>query len=283
MRKSPAIAPRRIPTAEQAIAVREARRTFRIISKSLSKKVQSSLSTASRSFNLGANTRLPLARGRRSFHRKSGKCSTAKGDDSTKRTAEIQSAYAQIISTGKPFTNDNMVAYAMTLDLPESYNTLNQTLWLKENLSASELQAAVQAEWERRGSGKEIAIANRTLDKSLSLVLFTALHVLKSNQLHRSNHNKARSYREIGTKGKMDGEKKKRNEKWCSFHRSAAHNNVDCRSKPQHQRTSDKSHAKVASSALEPTAFIHSGSSDAQALCSYPRLYYAERHLRGGL
>nr|ODN90119.1 hypothetical protein L203_02042 [Cryptococcus depauperatus CBS 7841] len=200
MRKAPAIAPSGIPTAEQAIAIREARRTFGIISKSLSKKVQSSLSTASRSFNLGANTRLPLARGRRSFYSKSGKSSTAKGDDSTKRTAEIQSAYAQIISAGKSFTNDNMVAYAMTLDLPESYNTLKQTLWLRENLSASELQVAVQAEWERRGLDKEIATTNRTLGQ-------------------------ARSYRETGTKGKISGEKKKWNEKWCSFHRSAAHNN----------------------------------------------------------
>ncbi|OWZ26661.1 hypothetical protein C356_06869, partial [Cryptococcus neoformans c45] len=73
------------------------------------------------------------------------------GEDPTKRMAEIRSAHAQINSSGENLS-DRMLAYAMTLALPESFTTLKQTLWLREPLTSSAVQAAVQAEWTRRSS-----------------------------------------------------------------------------------------------------------------------------------
>lgn len=81
------------------------------------------------------------------------------GEDPTKRMTEIRSAHAQINNSGENLP-DCMLAYAMTLALPESFITIKQTLWLKEPLTSSAVQAAVQAEWTRR-STEESAMANR--------------------------------------------------------------------------------------------------------------------------
>ena len=81
------------------------------------------------------------------------------GEDPNKHMAEIRSAHAQINSSGENLS-DRMLAYAMTLALPESFTTVKQTLWLREPLTSSAVQAAVQAEWTRRSS-EEVAMANR--------------------------------------------------------------------------------------------------------------------------
>ena len=82
------------------------------------------------------------------------------GTDPNKRLAEIRSAHAQINSSGTENLSDGMLAYAMTLALPESYDTLKQTLWLRDNLKSADVQAAVNAEWTRRGAAGE-ASANK--------------------------------------------------------------------------------------------------------------------------
>ena len=46
--------------------------------------------------------------------------------------------------------SDEMLAYAMTMALPELSATLKQTLWLRPPLTSAEVASAVQAEWARR-------------------------------------------------------------------------------------------------------------------------------------
>ncbi|RXK34738.1 hypothetical protein M231_08006 [Tremella mesenterica] len=78
------------------------------------------------------------------------------GEDPMPALAAQRSAHAQLNSAGENLS-DKMLAYAMTLALPESFTTLKQTLWLRESLSSSEVQAGVQAEWSRRKTEGESA------------------------------------------------------------------------------------------------------------------------------
>lgn len=91
-----------------------------------------------------------------------------------------------------------MLAYAMTLALPESFTTLKQTLWLREPLTSSAVQAAVQAEWTRRSS-EEVAMANR----------------VQESRTQGNTSNRRAKLREW-------------TEKWCSIHKVPTHNTRDC-------------------------------------------------------
>lgn len=127
------------------------------------------------------------------------------GEDPTKRMAEIRSAHAQINSSCENLS-DHMLAYAMTLALPESFITIKQTLWLKEPLTSSAVQAAVQAEWTRR-STEESAMANRV----------QVTHTPGNNN-YNQRKNKAREW----------------TEKWCSIHKVSTHNTRDCSLQQNH-------------------------------------------------
>lgn len=127
------------------------------------------------------------------------------GEDPTKRMAEIRSAHAQINSSGENLS-DRMLAYAMTLALPESFITIKQTLWLKEPLTSSAVQAAVQAEWTRR-STEESAMANRV----------QVTHTPGNNN-YNQRKNKAREW----------------TEKWCSIRKVSTHNTRDCSLRQNH-------------------------------------------------
>jgi len=63
-----------------------------------------------------------------------------------------------------------MLAYAMTLALPESYTTVKQNLWLRSPFTSAEIVGVVQAEWARRktshNSGALIAIQQQGSGKS---------------------------------------------------------------------------------------------------------------------
>jgi hypothetical protein len=43
-----------------------------------------------------------------------------------------------------------MLAYAMTIALPESWSTQKQSLWLQEPLKFESVASAIRAEWQRR-------------------------------------------------------------------------------------------------------------------------------------
>nr|XP_019014832.1 uncharacterized protein I206_00919 [Kwoniella pini CBS 10737]OCF53613.1 hypothetical protein I206_00919 [Kwoniella pini CBS 10737] len=62
------------------------------------------------------------------------------GENPTKRFAQFRSAHAQINSGGESLS-DRMLAYAMTLALPDSCSTLKPTLWLREPLTSASVQA----------------------------------------------------------------------------------------------------------------------------------------------
>ncbi len=87
------------------------------------------------------------------------------GDDPMPHLSRIRSAHAQINASGEENLSDRMLAYAMTLALPESYTTVKQNLWLRSPLTSVEVVGGVQAEWARRktshNSGMLIAISIR--------------------------------------------------------------------------------------------------------------------------
>jgi len=62
--------------------------------------------------------------------------------------ARIRSAHAQINGGGENLS-DKMLAFAMTMALPESFATLKQTMWLREPITSAAVAGAVQAEWSR--------------------------------------------------------------------------------------------------------------------------------------
>ena len=57
-----------------------------------------------------------------------------------------------------------MLAYAMTMALPESYATIKQTLWLQKNLASADVAGTVQAESSRHhtnNSGNALAAQHK--------------------------------------------------------------------------------------------------------------------------
>ena len=71
------------------------------------------------------------------------------GEDPMPTLAAQQSAHTQLNSSGE-IISDKILAFCMTLALPESYATTKQNLWMRQPLSSSEVKSAVQAEFERR-------------------------------------------------------------------------------------------------------------------------------------
>jgi hypothetical protein len=62
---------------------------------------------------------------------------------------QCQSAHAQLYSGGEQLS-DKMLAYAVTIALPESWSTQKQSLWLQEPLKSESVASADRAEWQRR-------------------------------------------------------------------------------------------------------------------------------------
>ena len=71
------------------------------------------------------------------------------GEDPMPHLSKLQSAHAQL-NTGGENLSDRMLAYAMTIALPESWSTQKQSLWLQEPLKSESVASAVRAEWQRR-------------------------------------------------------------------------------------------------------------------------------------
>lgn len=115
--------------------------------------------------------------------------------------ARIRSAHSQINSEGVENLSDQMLAYAMTIALPESFATLKQTMWLRSPLTSAEVAGGVSAEWARRRAGE-------------------ASGALFARQRFRNNNNKGR-----GDKGRMYGPDKNA---YCTEHKAYGHHTKDC-------------------------------------------------------
>ena len=89
--------------------------------------------------------------------------------------------------------SDSLLAYAMTLALPESWTTQKQALWMETKLPSEKVASAIRAEWQRRQmEGKE----------------GTAL-------------NAGRFQPRQGGQEKKDGP-------WCDHRNSSSHSNAQC-------------------------------------------------------
>jgi transposase InsO family protein len=87
--------------------------------------------------------------------------SIPEGEDPMPHLSKLPLAHAQLNSGGENLS-DKMLAYAMTIALPESWSTQKQSLWLQESLNPESVASAVRAEWQRRvreSGGGETALA----------------------------------------------------------------------------------------------------------------------------
>ncbi|OXC62136.1 hypothetical protein AYX13_06999 [Cryptococcus neoformans] len=142
-------------------ALDKAARTCAIIIQSLSPTVTSGLSDAARDINnpdpellwneLKDSYSATVGARRAQLIQQMWNNPTAEGDDCMKKLSEVRSAHAQIKAAGD-WNEDIMLAYAMTFTLPDSWDLFKQNLWLRDNLTSANVQAAVQAECLRRNT-----------------------------------------------------------------------------------------------------------------------------------
>ncbi|WWD08239.1 hypothetical protein V865_006350 [Kwoniella europaea PYCC6329] len=73
----------------------------------------------------------------------------AEGEDCMEKLLQVQRAYMVLKGAGK-WKEDTMLACAMILSLPPSWDAFKETLWLREDLSSAMVEGAVRAESIRR-------------------------------------------------------------------------------------------------------------------------------------
>ena len=145
-------------TTNQKHNIRNHGKAWSIIIQSLSTVVQASLSSAARSIT-SPNAKLLWEELKLTYSASVGPRQAAllhdmwttpinKAEDPTPHMARIRSAHAQINGGGENLS-DKMLAFAMTMALPESFATLKQTMWLREPITSAAVAGAVQAEWSR--------------------------------------------------------------------------------------------------------------------------------------
>jgi transposase InsO family protein len=204
--------PRPSPSVDNAPTIKKHAKAFALIIQSLSTVIQSSLSPAARSIT-APDAHILWSELKKKYSASVGSrqaallhdiwtTKVADIEDPAPILSKIQSAHAQLNNGGENLS-DRMLAFAMTMALPESYSTLQQTMWMQEDLNSATVAGAVQAEWARRQANNSTALYART-----------------------NNNNK-------GTKQNRPNNQNNRNNKmFCSFHNSRSHNTVDCRNKP---------------------------------------------------
>jgi hypothetical protein len=213
-------------TAVYNATTRKHSRAFALIIQSLSTVIQSSLSPAARSITT-PDASVLWAELKQKYSASSGSrkaallqavwtTRAAEGEDPASALASIQSAHAQINNGGMQLP-DELLAYAMTMALPESFSTLQQTLWTHNDLASSTVANSVQAEWARRNASNT-----------------TALYA-KSNT-NNYNNKSAKQYRQNQS---STGQ-------WCAFHRVETHNTRDCRNPKANNRNNSNAQAKLA-------------------------------------
>lgn len=154
-------------TANQKNLVKNHGKVWSIIIQSLSTVVQASLSSSARSIT-APNAKLLWDELKSTYSASVGSRQAAllhdmwttpinEGEDPTPHMARIRSAHAQINGGGENLS-DKMLAFAMTMALPESFATLKQTMWLREAINSAAVAGAVQAEWSRRQTDSGMAL-----------------------------------------------------------------------------------------------------------------------------
>jgi hypothetical protein len=154
-------------TANQKNLVKSHGKAWSIIIQSLSSVVQASLSSSARSITT-PNAKLLWDELKSTYSASVGSRQAAllhdmwttpinEGEDPTPHMARIRSAHAQINGGGENLS-DKMLAFAMTMALPESFATLKQTMWLREPITSAAVAGAVQAEWSRRQTDSGMAL-----------------------------------------------------------------------------------------------------------------------------
>jgi hypothetical protein len=73
----------------------------------------------------------------------------AKGEDPVPHLLKLQSAHS-LLNFGIEDLSNEVLPYAMTIALPESWPTQKQSLSLQEPLKSKSVSSAVRAEWQRR-------------------------------------------------------------------------------------------------------------------------------------
>lgn len=199
-------------TTDDKANYKRSRQAYALILKSLSSEVQSLLSAkslcVSTADSLGLWTELKdqysasVGSHQAQLLQQMWLLPVEEGENPSKRLAEIRSAHAQLNSSGEHLS-DQMLAYCMTLALPESFTPIIQSLWLNKPLKSADVQAAIQTEWARRVGTGSTAIANRAQDS-------------------RAPPHSRKPKREW-------------HDKWCYHHKSPNHHTRDCPNKPHYQ------------------------------------------------
>jgi hypothetical protein len=149
--------------------------------------------------------------------------------------SKLQSAHAQLNSGGENLSN-KMLAYAMTIALPESWSTQKQSLRLQEPLSSESVASAVRAEWQRgvlESGGTGIALKG------------------KGNRPQQFNNQRSNS----GPNNNDNRDFPRDNNAYCDFHHMKGHYTETCfsRKRAEANKAKNKPQAKIAQAEDVPT------------------------------
>ena len=227
-------------TAAQKKELKRFAQTYAILIQSLSQIIRSSLSSAARNISQ-PDPQLLYQELEQQYSAISGARKAAllqemwtskvgEGENPSALMARIQSAHAQI-NAGGGNLGDDMLAYAMAMALPESYNTLKQSLWLRSPLTSAEVAGSVQAEWSRRQSEEQVG---------------TALWTNKQQFRRPGNQ-------QPFTQPSHNSNNKK---KWCHYHKSTTHSSENCST----LKRKDQQHAQSNNTEASTTANVTSAS-----------------------
>jgi hypothetical protein len=153
-------------------------------------------------------------------------CTTIpEGANPMRHLSKLQSAHSQLNSGGENLS-DKMLAYAMTIALPESWSTQKESLWLQEPLQSKSVASAVRAEWQRH-----VLESGRT---------GTALKVQgdRSQQFNNSQSNSGPN-KDSNRDFPLD------NNAYCEFHHMKGHSTETCFSRKRAEANKSKNKLQV--------------------------------------
>lgn len=197
---------------------KKAKLAWSIIIQSLSSKVQASLSPRARDWQ-ATNAALLYAELKDTYSATSGarlasllsemfKTTISEQEEPQVALGKIRLAHTQL-NSNQVALSELVLAHAMLMALPESYNAMRQTLLVQKSLDSETVMSSVQNEWQSR--------KNRPDFNSTALIS-------QQTQQRRPHYNQNRDPN-----------------MWCTFHNSKSHWTKDCRSQGT-QKRQDSSH-----------------------------------------